>query len=308
MPDEGLTLAARRVLVTGGSGFLGTHIVKHLVALGHRVVMLARSTSALNHLSHLSLTVLMGDVIDLRTMTAAVQEVDVVVYAAGVTSVSAGRGSARSFAVNVVGVKNVLDASEILGVHPRLVVIGTQSDNPGAYATTKREGELLALGSGQDVSVVRPSFVYGPDWRSVFGRLVSLVKKLPVIPIIGPGNTELAPIYVDDVAAGVARCLEHDAPREVHLSGPDHITYKQFLILVARALGRRPLIVPLPFGLVAPAVRVANKLWRRAPVSEDTILGLMQDRPYAPGEGARQIGLPLTSLEEGIQRTLQELH
>ncbi len=88
-----------------------------------------------------------------------------------------------------------------------------------------------------DVTVIRPSLVYGRDSSSVFGRLVAMIRRLPLVPIVGAGTYALAPIYVGDVIAAVQRCLRRPSTREVALSGPERVSYKEFLRRIA--LGAR---------------------------------------------------------------------
>lgn len=307
MPADPQETASKKVLVTGGTGFLGAHIVRHLVQSGMCVTVLVRAPVPGHDRDGSPVKYAVGDVTNLPSIVNAVTGADAVVYAAGVTSVSAARGRLRSYAVNVTGIQNIIDASKILGVRPSMIVLGTQADNPGIYAQTKRDGERLSLESNLDVTVVRPAFVYGPDQRSVFARLVGLIGKFPAFPIVGSGAFEMTPIYVEDVAAAITRCLVRPVSREVYLSGLDRVTFKEFATRIAIAIGRRPIFVHIPYGLVSNGVRIATKILPGLPVSMDTLRGLVQPRSYTPGASAEELGIPLTTLEAGFKKTFELL-
>src|SRR3989449_10151725 len=120
--------------------------------------------------------------------------------------------------------------------------------------------DRLFLGSGLDVTILRPSLVYGPGARGVFVKLAGLVRRLPVIPVIGPGTWHLRPVFLDDLIDLVVATLARPdlAGRTYDVGGPDLVTYNEFLAAICRALGRRCRRgrAPVSERLVLPAVAV----------------------------------------------------
>lgn len=155
------------ILVTGATGFIGSQLVRDLAMRKHKVVALARKASNVEHLSRLGIEIRSGDLTNLRSLIEACKEMDIVINLAAITSLE-GMDYERSFLVNVVGSQNVIDACKINQVK-RIIFMATQSDNPGAYATTKREAEKIFRDSGLNVTIIKPSLVYGQEGRGCLG-------------------------------------------------------------------------------------------------------------------------------------------
>jgi uncharacterized protein YbjT (DUF2867 family) len=203
----------------------------------------------------------------------------------------------------VAGVQTVIDALELRGGGLPLILLGTQANNSGTYAKTKREGEKLALKVCSTSVIVRPAFVYGPDPRSVFGRLAGAIKRLWIVPVVGRGDSPIRPVHVQDVAATVARCLDPIPSREVHVTGLEEVTLREFLKLTATALGLRRAFLSLPYVAAFAGVRALELVLSKPPITTDTLRGLRQGAGYAPGISAAELGIPLTPLQKGLHDT-----
>lgn len=291
---------ADAVLVTGATGFIGRRLVRALVERGEHVIAMVRGSRIPWASGRIDEVI--GDVTELRAVIRAAQGATRIVHLAGMISLR-GTSYDAAFRTNVVGTRNVLDAARLAGAS-RVVVLGTQSENPGAYATTKRQADELVLSSDVPHVVLRPSLVYGPDAGGVFAAVARLVRKLPVVPLVGTGEHPLAPVFVDDVCAAVCEAVARkDVGPQYHLSGPRVVTFRRFVELVAEAQGSRRVFVPVPYRLVAMGIGAAERLRVPLPLTSDTLQGLVHPRIHPNDDAARDLGFRPIDLEEGLRRT-----
>jgi NADH dehydrogenase len=257
----------RIVTVFGGSGFIGRHIVRALARDGWRVRVATRRPDLAFHLQPL------GRVGQINAVQANVRYPD---------SLAAALRGAEA-AVNLVGIlapwgKQTFDAVQAQGagaiakavahagisnfVH--LSAIGADARSPSAYARTKAEGEAAVLAASPGARILRPSVVFGPE-DQFFNRFAAMARIMPVLPLIGGGQTKLQPVYVGDVAEAGARLLRGAGQdgATYELGGPAVRTMKELLDYVLETIHRRRLLLPLPFSVAAPlgsVTETVNKL------------------------------------------------
>ena len=126
--------------------------------------------------------------------------------------------------------------------------IGADKNSRSSYIRSRGEGELAVQAAFPNATIVRPAVMFGED-DSFLNTVVTLLRRLPVYPLFGRGLTRLQPIYVDDVAEVIARALNSNAPNTCELGGPNIYTYKELLTEIAGRLGKRPILVSVPFAL-----------------------------------------------------------
>jgi NADH dehydrogenase len=176
----------------------------------------------------------------------------------------------------------------------------------GAYGRTKRIADSLFAASGLDVTILRPSLVYGPGSRGVFVKLAQLVRTLPVIPVIGPGTWHLRPILLDDLIALIVQILARPdvSGRTYDVGGPERVTYNDFLTAICAALGRpcRRVHIPLPCGFAM--AWLCERVLAKPPITVDNVYGTLLDAPCDLRALYRDFHPSLTPLAAGLQRTL----
>jgi NADH dehydrogenase len=292
------------VLVTGASGFIGAALVPRLLAAGHRPRLMMRGTSVA---ATPGVTVVRGDLADPASLTAAVRGADAVVHLGAATS--GGRlDPAVTYRVNVGGTTALIDACRAAGCR-RLVVMSTQHvhlPRPGLYGQTKRIADALFTAAGLDVTILRPSLVYGPGTRGVFVKLAGLVRSLPVIPIIGPGQWHLRPVWVGDLADVVVQSLARPelAGRTYDVGGPDSVTYTEFVASICRALGKPFRRIHLPLGLSFVLAAILERLLPNPPLTTDNVHGATLEAPCDLHPLLHDFPIRLTPLAEGLRRTV----
>jgi dihydroflavonol-4-reductase len=254
-----------RVLVTGGNGFLGRHVLRELATCGHEVVALLRSDSP--EVEALGVRVVRGDILEKASIRAAAAGCDALVHAAG--KVSRNPNDAELlYRLHVEGTRNALDAAAEAGVR-RAVVLSTsgvvavsergdfvarESDSPPLaliqrwpYYRSKLYGEQAALERqrpGFDVVVLSPTLLLGPGdllGSSTEDVRLFLEKKIPAIP---PGG--LSFVDVRDVAITVRYALTRGQGGERYLLGAQNLTLREFFGRLERVSGVRGPKVPMP--------------------------------------------------------------
>lgn len=278
-----------KALVTGGTGFLGSHIVERLLEQGHEVVALARESSNTGHLKTTDAKIILGALEDYESLGAAVNGVDMVFHAAA--RVMPGWGSWKDFEDTAVkGTDNLLRASVEAGVKRFIyvssgTVLGknslgeTPADEtadydlgPLCYHTfydwSKLMGEQLALeyhGKGLiEVAVVRPCMIYGPRCRLLTDRVFRYVKMLPIVIWPGKANARTALVYVTDVVDCILlAAMDPKAAGQIYnIAPPEEIRFRDFIGAMARAYGRPELRMTVPL-LVVYLYGALTELWAK---------------------------------------------
>ena len=268
-----------KALVTGATGFIGSHLVDALVREGFDVTCLVRNTSDLHYIEDLPVKLAKGDCTDAASLAAAVRGVDYVFHLAGLTKACC---ETDSFRANVKGTENILKAvrEHCPGIQrfvhlSTLAAAGPSCDGQplredcaampvSVYGKTKLEGERLAYGCRKDfpVTIIRPPAVYGPRDRDllVFFKMV----KAGVVPYWGKCCYSF--LYVDDLIRGIIlSALDNGAQGEVFfLSDGNVYTSDDIIDAISCALQKRPvrLIVPrfvMPvLGFISEKTRGVN--------------------------------------------------
>jgi NADH dehydrogenase len=260
-------VGARLATVFGGSGFIGRYIVRALARRGWRVRVAVRRPDLAGFLQPL------GDVGQIHAVQANLR------YPASIAAALAG----AEVAINVVGVQtqtgrqnfeavHVFGARQIgraaaeqgIGALVHVSGIGADSSSSSPYIASKGRGEEALREAFPAAIVLRPSVVFGPE-DDFLNRFALLARYLPALPLFGGGDAKMQPVYVGDVAEAAARALEGQARAGAvyELGGPEVMSLREIVGFVCRATGRRPALIPLPFGLarlMAGGTEVASAL------------------------------------------------
>ncbi|HEY5058969.1 MAG TPA: complex I NDUFA9 subunit family protein [Gaiellaceae bacterium] len=291
------------VLVTGGTGFIGPHVVHALRVRELPVRALVRDRSRAPHLAAWGAELVEGDVTDPASLRAACAGVDAVVHL-----VSIIKGSRADFErVMVEGTRNVVAAAKEAGVRRFVLTsaLGLDERSRAAvpYFAAKWQMEAALEASGLERVVLRPSFVFGRD-GGVLPTFVRLARYAPVTPIVGPGTQRLQPIWVEDLAATYVAALElpEAAGRIFELGGPDAPTWNEFWRRLKRVLGSRRPSVHVPLGLMRLQAGLTERL-PGAPVTRDQLTMLaLGDNVVTDPSAAEVFRLPLVPLDEQLRR------
>jgi uncharacterized protein YbjT (DUF2867 family) len=249
------------VSVFGGTGFLGRRLVQRLAAEGVTVRVAVRhpdrAASALRNPERV--TLLRADVRDQASVAVAVAGADAVVNA---VSAYVEKGAVTFESIHERGAETVAREAAAAGVARLVLVsgIGADPESQSPYIRARGRGELAVRQAFPNATIVRPSAMFGPG-DALFGTLADVARLSPVLPLIG-GRTRLQPVYVEDVAEAIARILvdRGTAGRSYELAGPKVYTLRELVELTLRLIGRRRLLMPVPFVVAEIQARLFELL------------------------------------------------
>jgi uncharacterized protein YbjT (DUF2867 family) len=291
------------VLVTGGTGFVGPHVVHALRARELAVRALVRDPGRASRLAAWGVELTQGDVTDAVSLRPALEGVDTVVHLVAII-----KGSPAEFErVMAQGTRNVLAAARDAGVRRFVLAsalgLDERSKDAVPYFHAKWEMEHATKESGLEYVIFRPSFVFGRD-GGVLPTFVRLARFAPVTPIIGPGTQRLQPIWIEDVAAYYAAAVDlaGAASRTFEIGGPDAPTWNEFWDRLKRVLGKRRPSLHVPFGVMRVQAALTERL-PGAPVTRDQLTMLeLGDNVVTDPSAVETFRLPLVPLDEQLRR------
>ena len=293
-----------KVLVTGGTGFIGPKVVHALRAQGHDVRALVRRPDRATQLAALGAELVAGDVTDPASLRAAVDGCTHVVHLVAILT-----GSPADFErVMTQGTKNLLTAAGDAGVERFVLMsaLGTTEATKDTvpYFAAKWAMEQDTARSGLEYTIFRPSFVFGRDGGAL-PLFIKQVKYSPVVTVIGSGQQRIQPIWVEDVAEYFARGVDHPqaANRSFEIGGPDIVTWNELYPRIAKALGKRRKLVHVPSSLARTGARLTQ--WAPgAPLTTDQVAMIEAgDNVATRSDAVDTFQLPLVALEEQLRRS-----
>ena len=247
--DKGL------VTVFGGSGFLGRHVVRALLKRGWRVRAAVRRPDLAGFLQPLGMVGWVQPIqANLRyrwSVDRAVEGADAVI---NLVAIMTPAGRQRLESVNVFGARAVAEAARAAGLDRVIHVsaLGADPDSPSAYGRSKAEAEAAVFETLPNATVMRPSIIFGPE-DHFFNRFARMAQMSPVLPLIGGGKTRFQPVFVGDVARAIAETVEgRGRPGAVYeLGGPEIHSFRDCMEIMLATIGRKRLLLPLPFGVAS---------------------------------------------------------
>lgn len=239
------------VLVTGGTGFVGRHVIHQLKLCGHTVRVLVRPQQASTGSLPPEVETVSGDITQPATLEPAVAGCQGVIHLVGIIREFPSRGITFN-RLHTQATQNIIQAMHNQGV-PRLLHMsanGARENATTAYHQTKWQAEQAVRQSSLNWTIFRPSLIYGAG-SPFLDMLLKQVRLLPIVPVIGDGSYRMSPVYVEDVARGFAKALDRSQTIEgtYHCCGPQELTYLDILEAIGKALGKkrvRTLKQPLP--------------------------------------------------------------
>ncbi len=290
------------ILITGGTGFIGRHVVARLAAGGEEVRVASRGSRKAELPE--GVEQVRADVVSGEGLPEAMAGVDKVANLVGVIT---EKGSQRFDAVIRGGTAGIVHEAERAGIKKLVYVsaIGAAPDPRFPYWHAKWQAEQSVTASRLNYTILRPSLVFGPE-DDFFNRLARLIRRVPLVPVAGNGKTRFQPIWVEDVVSCIVASLgEGTHDREtVEIGGPEYFTYDEIIGLIGEALGKRRRKAHLPLWLMRPAAHVMQSVLPNPPVTTDQLAMLSKDNVTELDATAKAFGFAPRSLREGLMEEL----
>ena len=259
------------ILVTGGSGYVGSHIVRRLAKAAKPVRALVRDRSRAERegrLHRLPVEWLVGDVLRPDTLSPAMAGVKSVVHT---VAIAIEKGSHSYEEVNFQGTVNVVEAAKTAGVNRFILLsqLGASADLPYRFLASKGRAEDYVSASGLEWTALRPAVIWGPEdeFANSFAKLLPFSPL--IFPIVGGEESRFQPVWIEDVVSCVVQALGNPATigKRYELGGPEVLSLEQIERRTLQGIGAKRLMVRFPMPLLRAAVALMEAVLPAPPVT-----------------------------------------
>jgi len=293
------------ILITGAGGAMGSVFIRKLREKGARIrACVLPSDPGLQRMKSLCDDVWLADIRDKQALAGICLGITTVYHLAAVIISKSEEIFQR---VNVNGTQNLIEEAKRSGVR-HFVYISSASvlyPAPTPYSLSKKKAETIVSESGIPYTIIRPTLVYGKTGGQEFDMYLAYLKKFPVVPFIGSGESLKRPVWVDDIIEGLVAVegRENSFGKTYNFSGAEAISMLDFSILCLKLLGipHKP-IVKLPVPLCMTLARILRFVMKDPPLKWQVIAGITQNANLDPVAAMRDLGYK----PSGVTRKLPE--
>lgn len=295
-----------KIFLTGATGFVGSEVLRQLVAAGHEVRALVREGSEEKLAVRDGVEVVNGDATDADSLDGALQGCDAAIHLIGIIRAYPDRGITFQ-KLHVETTENIVEACIEQGVSRYLHMSsnGTREDGSTAYHRTKWQAEGLVRESGLQWTIFRPSLIFGPGSEFV-AMVAELLRRVPVVPVIGDGKYRMQPVSVAQVAESFVKALtmETTIGKTYQQGGGESYSYDEILDLTGKAMGKEKVSkVHQPLFMIKPMVKLLEG-FDQFPITDDQLKMLIEGNECDPTEWATEFDLVPLSYADGIGECL----
>lgn len=273
-------LKKERVIVFGGSGFIGRYVVQQLAEMGCRIRVAVRHPERAYFLKPGGrvgqIETVAVNLCSPSSVAAAIEGCQTVVNLVGILYETRRQGFQD---IHVKGANDVADAAKKAGVNKliHMSALGASESSDSVYAQTKAAGERAVLTHFPKAVIFRPSVVFGPE-DNFFNQFASMTTLSPFLPLIGGGNTRLQPVYVADVARAIVLAASSEASDGIiyELGGDEIKTLRDCLEMMLHIINRSRYLMPVPFSCAYPLAYVLQ-MFPHPRLTVDQVRLLKQD-------------------------------
>lgn len=262
------------ILVTGGSGYVGSHLVRRLAETGQPVRVMVRSRAraeAEGRLEGLPVQWVEADVTRPATLAPALEDASAVIHT---VAIAIEKGGQTYEEVNYQGTVNLVEACKSAGINRfvNLSQLGADPNLPYRFLASKGKAQEHVAASGLDWTAFRPSVIWGPEdeFANTFARLVPLS---PLIYPIVDKNARFQPVWVEDLTTAIVKSLSapETSGQVYELGGPEVLTLEEIERRTLQAVGAKRLLIPFPRPLLNLVVTLMEKLLPNPPVTRSLL-------------------------------------
>jgi len=288
------------VWVSGATGFVGQGVLRALIEAGHGVRALVHRGQLPRSFPDSGVTVVRGNVLDPAALESSMEECDAAIHLVGII---VEKRKASFYQIHYLGAVNAVEAARAAGVRRFLLMsaLGAKSDAATPYFRTKWMAEEYLRTGGMDYTIMRPSIIFGKD-DSLVNLLARMARYLPFVPVMGPGNGRLQPVWLEDVATCFVRALEKQEAvgKAYDLGGPKQYTFNELLDAVAGLVGKKSRRVHIPLSVARPAAAAMELLLPKPPITRDQITMLEQSNICDISSMTDELGVEPSALEDAF--------
>lgn len=299
-----------QTLVTGGTGFVGSAIVKQLVEQKETVLVLTRNPIKVEPSRRVpGAHYIEGDVMDPLSLQKAVKGCDSIVHCVQFPGAPFENPKKGWTYVNVdgQGTKNLCNAAKEENIQRMIYIsgLGAGQNRTESWFVAKDMAEKAIVENIPHPTILRPSIMYGPQDQSLNKLL--LATKMPVFfPMMGRGQSTVAPLFIEDLAKVVGYCLNRTSSfgQIFELGGPEKMTFLSMIQKALQVVGKKRIFVPIPVGIFKSIAKIIKHLPIAPILTEDGIDFILMDVPIEPLKAHAFFPFTFTPLNEGLRKYL----
>lgn len=289
-----------KLLLTGATGFSGKEFLKNLEDEKNdfeEIHVVVRDNSLKSFIQNSSLNIIKhhGDLTDKKFIKKITENIDVILHIAGIQMSKDLFDSA---------IENKVDW--IIAVH-----------TTGRYSKFKVaseeyiaiEDELLNLKNKINITILRPTMIYGSMRDRNMSKLIKFLDKSPVYPVFGNGKNLMQPVNGKDLAIAYKQVLDNEdvtKNKEYNLSGEKPIEYLELLKIVSRKLGKKTSFVRIPIKFSYYTAKIGKKVTSKFPIQDEQVLRMQEDKDFSHYEATKDFEFNPRSFETGIEQQILE--
>lgn len=286
-----------KVFITGGTGFVGGHVIAELKQHDHKVAALVRRAGSPSGVNEIIGDVTLPETISVGKLSGC----QAVIHLVGIIREFPRRGITFR-RLHVQAIRNVLAACQTAGIgrYLHISALGADLKSGASYQRTKAEAEDLVKASGLDWTIFRPSVILGADGE--FFRMIKGMVQRRIVPLIGDGSMVLVPVSVSTVAQAFVRSLGiRESIGKVYELGGEIVTYRKMMETLAEVMGKRVIFLKNPVFLLKTLTALLDRFaW--FPLSGEQVI--MSLEGSAPGDGSAYEALGLE--HKGVKEIIME--
>lgn len=284
------------IAITGATGFLGRHLIAKLKDKDIKCLVRKEDHGFKN------IKTVKGDINDKKALNLLVKNAKIIVHLAAIIDHKDKEEYKR---VNIDGTKNLISACKKNKVK-RIIFVSSMASTKthlDDYGKSKSEAEKLLLSSGLDVTILRPSFIYGKDSNSM-KKLLDFLNKFKVIPIVGDGEYKLRPVHVDDVVKAIILSINNKKSinKTYDILGKTELTFNEFIDLVCKKYNIKKRKVHIPISICLPISSIGSLVTKNFPLKKTFVLSIKSSPAGNIDPAERDLKYKPMSFLEGLKR------
>ena len=294
----------KNVVVTGASGFVGTHLIPMLIENGYSVTAIIKYSKDRGKLPE-NVKSVIADLAKKGKWQNSLKGNDFIIHLAAQISAKDPKEFTRN---NVKATNNLMVAAKLAKIKKIILYssAAVSSIRRDPYSKTKDEQEKIIKKSKIQSIIIRPSMIYGPGDTKNIGWLIKLVKKLPLIPLPGGGVFGRQPIFVNDICKITIKLLDKDYGKNIfEIHGKEYITLRKMISTIQKNLRSKKLVVDVPIALLTSTVTISEKFLPNPKFTADQINSLISGEKFKGDDWASIFDIIPTRFEAGVAKMIK---
>ncbi|HBC32309.1 MAG TPA: nucleoside-diphosphate sugar epimerase [Clostridiales bacterium] len=276
------------LLITGVTGLTGRFMVNALREAGYsgNIRCLIREHSDISWVTDNNVEFVKGDVTDVQSLIRVFEGIEGVIHL-----------------VNIRSAPEIIEACKVTGIN-RVVIVTTTGifSKYQQYSEEYKKLETMILGCGLDYTIIRPTMIYGNHRDKNIHKLVKIVNKYPIVPVIGNGYGLMQPIFAKDLAGVISAAYTNPVSikKAYNVAGKNPISLKDIMCIIAKNLNKKRLFFNLPYSLALVGGYI-GEIIPNGLINIERIQRLQEDKVFSYDEAAKDLGFSPVSFNEGIK-------